>query len=187
MTEKEKAARGEWYDANYDTALINERNYAKNLCYDFNALRCDRDAEQTEILTKLFSHIGRNCKILAPFNCDLGYNISVGDNFFANHNFVVIDSAKVTIGNNVFIGPNVGIYCAQHPIDIKRRNMGLEKAEPVTIGDNVWIGGGVQICPGVKIGSGAVIGAGSVVTKDIPDNVVAVRNPCCVKRQIVQD
>ena len=187
MTEKEKAARGEWYDANNDTTLIQERLYAKDLCYNYNSLRFHSEEEQHEILSKLLFDTGFNCQITAPFYCDLGYNISVGDNFFANHNLVIIDSARVTIGDNVFIGPNVGIYCAEHPIDIKRRNLGLERAKAITIGNNVWIGGGVHICPGVKIGDGAVIGAGSIVINGIPDNVVAVGNPCRVIRKIEQE
>lgn len=187
MTEKEKAANGEWYDANNDITLIQERLYAKDLCFDYNSLRIYDEEKKNGILSKLFFDVGSNCQILSPFNCDLGYNISVGDNFFANHNLVIIDSAKVTIGDNVFIGPNVGIYCAEHPIDIMRRNLGLERAKAITIGNNVWIGGGVHICPGVKIGDGAVIGAGSIVINDIPDNVVAVGNPCRVIRKIEQE
>ena len=187
MTEKEEAARGEWYDPDNDPTLIRELLYAKDLCYDFNALRVFEEEEKEKILSKLFFDIGFNCLIMAPFYCDMGYNISIGDNFYANHNLVIIDTAKVAIGDNVFIGPNVGIYCAEHPIEIKRRNLGLEKAGPITIGNNVWIGGGVQICPGVKIGEGSVIGAGSVVISDIPCNVVAAGNPCHVIREIIQD
>lgn len=187
MTEKGKAARGEWYYPDNDPILIRELLYAKDLCYDFNALRVCEEEEKEKILSKLFFDIGFNCLIMAPFYCDMGYNISIGDNFYANHNLVIIDTAKVTIGDNVFIGPNVGIYCAEHPIEIKRRNLGLEKAGPITIGNNVWIGGGVQICPGVKIGEGSVIGAGSVVISDIPCNVVAAGNPCHVIREIIQD
>lgn len=187
MTEKEKAANGEWYDANNDTTLIQERLYAKDLCFDYNSLRIYDEEEKNEILSKLLFDVGSNCQILSPFNCNLGYNISIGDNFFANHNLVIIDSAKVTIGDNVFIGPNVGIYCAEHPVDIKRRNLGLERAKAITIGNNVWIGGGVQICPGVNIGSGTVIGAGSVVVSDVPDNMIAIGNPCRVIREVIQD
>ncbi len=106
------------------------------------------------------------------------------NNFFSNYNFVVLDCAKVKIGNNVFIAPNVGIYCAGHPLNVAERNKGLEYAKPITIGNNVWIGAGVQICPGVSIGDNSTIGAGSIVTKDIPANVVAVGNPCRVLREI---
>lgn len=187
MTEKEKAARGEWYDANNDPTLIQERLYAKDLCFDYNAIRVHDEEEKNEILSSLLGGIGFNSLILAPFYCDLGYNITIGDNFFANHNLVIIDSARVSIGDNVFIGPNVGIYCAEHPIDIQHRNLGLERAKDITIGNNVWIGGGVQICSGVRIGDGAVIGAGSVVVRDIPANVVAAGNPCRVLHEIEQN
>lgn len=119
MTEKGKAARGEWYYQDNDPILIRELLYAKDLCYNFNALRVCEEEEKEKILSKLFFDIGFNCLIMAPFYCDMGYNISIGDNFYANHNLVIIDTAKVTIGDNVFIGPNVGIYCAEHPIEIK--------------------------------------------------------------------
>jgi acetyltransferase-like isoleucine patch superfamily enzyme len=106
----------------------------------------------------------------------------LGENFYANVNLVILDCAKVCIGSNVFIAPNVGLYTAGHPLDVERRNQGLEYARPITLGDNVWIGGGVTVLPGVTIGEGAVIGAGSVVTKDIPAHRVAVGNPCRVVR-----
>ena len=119
--------------------------------------------------------------------CDFGYNIEVGENFYANHGCVILDCAKVTFGDNVFIAPNCGFYTAGHPIDSKRRNAGLEYAHPITVGNNVWFGGGVQVMPGVTIGNNVVIGSGSVVTKDIPDNVVAAGNPCKVLRAITEE
>nr|WP_312799862.1 sugar O-acetyltransferase [Pseudomonas sp.] len=127
---------------------------------------------------------GEHVLIEALFHCDYGYNIELGENFYSNVNLVILDCAKVSIGRNVFIAPNVGLYTAGHPLDAERRNQGLEYAHPITIGDNVWIGGGVTVLPGVTIGEGAVIGAGSVVTKDIPAHVVAVGNPCRVLRTI---
>ena len=178
MTEKEKMQQQMLYDANYDTVLIRERQVAKDLCYQFNQLRPSDENNQQQILSQLLGKKSDNCCILAPFWCDYGYNIEVGKNFFANHNTVILDGAKVTFGDNVFIAPNCGFYTAGHPIDADRRNQGLEYAYPITVGDNVWIGAGVQVMPGVKIGSNVVIGGGSVVVKDIPDNVVAVGNPC---------
>lgn len=178
MTEKEKAAAGLWYNANNDSTLIHERLCAKDLCSDFNMLRHHDEEEKNEILSRLFSYKGFDCLIMAPLYCELGYNISIGDNFYANHNLVIIDSARVTIGNNVFIGPNVGIYCTEYPIDYTQRNLGLERARSITIGNNVWIGGGTQIYPGANIGDGTVIGIGSVVMSDIPKNVIAAGNPC---------
>ncbi|GET06446.1 hypothetical protein SY212_14760 [Ligilactobacillus agilis] len=117
---------------------------------------------------------------------NIDYNIELGENFYANHNLVILDGAKVTFGDNVFVAPNCGFYTAGHPLDYERRNAGLEYAYPITVGDNVWIGGGVQVMPGVTIGSNVVISGGSVVTKDIPDNCVAVGNPCKVIRPITE-
>ena len=125
--------------------------------------------------------------ITAPFWCDYGYHITLGENFYANHNLVILDVAKVTFGDHVFVAPNCGFYTAGHPIDFKRRNQGLEYAYPITVGSHVWFGAGVQVMPGVTIGDNVVIGAGSVVTKDIPANVVAVGNPCKILREISTD
>ena len=186
MTEKEKMQQQMLYDANYDTELIRERQVAKDLCFQFNQLRPSDEANQQQILSQLLGKKSDNCCILAPFWCDYGYNIEVGKNFFANHNTVILDGAKVTFGDNVFIAPNCGFYTAGHPIDADRRNQGLEYAYPIAVGDNVWIGAGVHVMPGVKIGSNVVIGGGSVVVKDIPDNVVAVGNPCRPVRPITE-
>ncbi|MBO5269041.1 MAG: sugar O-acetyltransferase [Muribaculaceae bacterium] len=184
MTEKEKAAAGLLYDANYNAGMLAERQAAAELCYDYNQLRPSQIEEKERILSRLLGHKGDNCVIVQPLHVDNGFNIEVGNNFFANYNFTVLDEAKVIIGDNVFIAPNVGIYCAGHPFDVELRNKGLEYALPVTIGDNVWIGAGVQIMPGVTIGSGTTIGAGSIVTKDIPSNVIAAGNPCRIIREI---
>ena len=184
MTEKEKMLAGMIYDANYDKTLIEERRKAKNLCHKFNQLMPSDEEGQQELLSRLLGSKGNNCEIKAPFWCDYGYNIEVGRNFFANHNTVILDGAKVTFGDNVFIAPNCGFYTAGHPIDAEQRNKGLEYAKPIIIGSDVWIGAGVHVMPGVTIGSNVVIGGGSVVVKDIPSDSIAVGNPCKVIKSI---
>ena len=187
MTEKEKMCAQMLYDANYDQALLEERDKAKDLCHQYNQLRPSDRASQQEVLKKLLGKTGENFILTAPFWCDYGYNIELGENFYANHNLVILDGAKVTFGDNVFIGPDCGFHTAGHPIDFARRNRGLEYAYSITVGDNVWIGAGVQVMPGVTIGSNVVIGGGSVVVKDIPGNCVAVGNPCKVIRAITEE
>lgn len=184
MTEKEKMLKQMTYDANYDKELLEERVQAKELCYDYNQLRPSDEEGQKKIMQKLLGKTKESFTIIAPFWCDYGYNIEIGKNFFANHNTVILDEAKVIFGDNVFVAPNCGFYTAGHPIDFEQRNKGLEYAHPITVGDNVWIGAGVHVVPGVTIGSNVVIGGGSVVVKDIPDNSVAVGNPCRVVRKI---
>ena len=174
------------YDANYDKDLLEQRTKAKELCYDFNNLRPSDEKGQKEILKKLLGKTKNNFIITAPFWCDYGYNIEVGEYFYSNHNLVILDGGKVTFGDNVFIAPNCGVYTAGHPIDFERRNKGLEYAYPISVGNNVWIGAGVQVMPGVTIGDNVVIGGGSVVVKDIPSNSVAVGNPCKVIRAITE-
>ena len=123
--------------------------------------------------------------IIEPsFWCDYGYNIELGENFYSNHNLVILDPAKVTFGDNVFIGPNCGFYTAGHPLNIEERNKGLEYAKPIAVGNNVWFGGNVAVMPGVTIGDNCTIAAGSIVTKDIPDNSLAAGVPCKVIRKI---
>ena len=175
------------YDANNDPELLKERMFAKELFFEFNNTNPKDETKQNEILKKLLGKSGNSFCILAPFYCDYGYNIEIGENFFANHNLVILDGAKVSFGDNVFIAPNCGFYTAGHPLDAERRNKGLEYAYSIKVGNNVWIGAGVQVMPGVTIGDNVVIGGGSVVVKDIPSNSLAVGNPCKVIREITEE
>lgn len=187
MSEKEKMLAGMLYDANYDEELMQERLACKDLCFAYNQLRPSQTQKQRELIQALFGRTGESFCITAPFWCDYGYNIEIGIDFYANHNCVILDAARVTFGNHVFVGPDCGFYTAGHPLDAKRRNRGLEYAYPITVGDNVWFGGGVKVMPGVTIGNNSVIGAGSIVTKDIPEYVVAAGNPCRVIRPLTQE
>ncbi len=187
MTEKEKRNNGVLYDANNDTDLGREMLECKDKCFQYNKVPPSKVQKRKKLIKKLFGKTSDNFTVLAPFWCDYGYNIEIGDNFFANHNCIILDGAKVKFGDNVFIAPDCGFYTAGHPADSARRNAGLEYAYPITVGNNVWIGGGVQVMPGVTIGNNVVIGGGSVVTHNIPDNVIAVGNPCTVLRKITED
>lgn len=179
-SEKEKCRRGGLYDANNDRELIAERQACKAVCHEYNMLHPEDTEQREKILRRLLGKAGERCWIEQPFSCDYGYNISVGKNFYANVNCVILDGAPVTFGDNVFIGPNCGFYTAGHPVDVQQRNAGLEYAREIHIGDNVWIGGNVCVLPGVSIGNNCVIGAGSVVTRNIPSGSVAAGNPCRV-------
>ncbi len=164
--------------------LYEELRVCKDICYKYNNLLPSDDEGRELILRNLLGKAGENIVITQPFYCDFGVNINIGDNFYSNHNLIILDGAKVSIGNNVFMGPNCCISTAAHPLDSEQRNKGIEYAEPIEIGNSVWLGAGVTIIAGVKIGDNTVIGAGSVVTKDIPSNVIAVGNPCKVLREI---
>lgn len=183
MTEREKMAAGMLYQAN-DPALLTDLYKCEQACYEINQLPPSRRAERMERLSKLLGKAGEGLFIVAPFFCDYGYNIEVGKNFFANTNCVILDEAKVTFGDNVFVAPNCSFYTAGHPLDVEQRNRKIEYALPIRVGNNVWIGGGVTVVPGVTIGDNTTIGAGSVVTHDIPSGVLAAGNPCKVIRKI---
>lgn len=185
MTEQEKMLSGELYCAD-DPELNAARHRADLLCRQLNALPMSEIALRMQMLRQLLGQVGENCVINPQFRCDYGCNIRMGENVFINYNCVILDCAPVTFGDNVFIAPNCGFYTAGHPVDYPTRNAFLEFAKPITVGDNVWIGGNVVVLPGVTIGSGSVIGAGSVVSRDIPENVVAVGNPCRPVRSIQQ-
>ena len=184
MTEKEKAAKSMLYNPNKDSELLADMEHTSIALHKYNSLSPESKNERRTLLNTIIKQMGENSEIRSPFFCDYGYNIEIGDNFFSNVNLVILDGAKVSIGNNVFVAPNVGIYTAGHPLDVEQRNEGIEYAYPITIGNNVWIGAGVTILPGVTIGDNAVIGAGSIVNKDIPAGVLAVGNPCRAVREI---
>lgn len=181
--EKEKMLAGQPYKA-FGELLLKERLYAKELIFDFNNSRPFDIEKRNTIIKNLFGRTGNTFLIEPPFRCDYGYNIEIGENFYANYNLTILDCNKVIIGDNVLIAPNVAIYTAGHPLHYEPRNEGFEYAFPIFIGNNVWIGGNAIINPGVKIGDNSVIGAGSVVTRSIPANVVAVGNPCRVLKEI---
>ena len=186
-SEKEKARCGKLYDANNDAELIMERNICKEKCYELNQLRPSLIDERETMIRQLFGSVKEHFLIEQPFYCDYGYNIEIGENFYANMGCIILDEAKVTFGDNVFIAPGCGFYTAGHALDVGQRNRGLEYAHPITVGNNVWIGAQVCVLPGVKIGDNTVIGAGSVVNRDIPANVIAAGNPCRVIREITEE
>ena len=179
-----KAVREILEDNDVDKELLAEMLKTKELCYEYNNVRQTEVEKRDELIKKILGKTGKNVRIESNFYCDYGYNIFVGDNFYMNHNCVILDAGKVEFGDNVFIGPNCGFYTAGHPIEIDLRNKGLEYVKPIKVGNNVWFGGNVVVLPGVTIGDNVVIGAGSIVTKDIPSKVVAYGNPCKVIRKI---
>ncbi|MBR5668063.1 MAG: sugar O-acetyltransferase [Spirochaetales bacterium] len=185
MNHKERMLANLPYKAWMD-GLEEERIENRKRIYEYNNLPPEQWDRKTELLKNILGKTGENVHINAPFHCDYGYNIEVGENFFANYNLIILDVAKVKIGDNAQIAPNVSIYTAGHPIHPDSRNSGYEYGIDVTIGDNVWIGGNAVIMPGVTIGNNVVIGAGSVVTKDLPDNVIAAGNPCRIIREITE-
>ena len=186
MTEKEKAAAGMLYDANYDKELAEERIRCKELCYEYNSLRPSQAKEREELIKRIVGKTKGSFLIEQSFWCDYGFNIELGENFYSNHGLVRLDGAKVSFGDNCFIAPQCGFYTAGHALDVEQRNSGLEIALPITVGNNVWIGGGVCVLPGVTIGDNTIIGAGSVVNRDIPSGVIAAGNPCRVIREITE-
>ena len=185
MNQKERMLAGLPYKAWLD-GLSEERMENKRNIYEYNLTSPDDVEKQEKLIRTILGKAGKNVHIEAPFHCDYGKNIMVGDNFYANYNCTVLDVGKVEIGDNVMFAPNVSIYTAGHPVHPDTRNSGYEYGIAITIGHNVWIGGNVVVNPGVKIGNNVVIGAGSVVTKDLPDNVIAVGNPCRVIREITE-
>jgi len=173
--EEDKMLAGAPYRA-ADPELVAKRARAR--------LLARRLSEGDDVLLELLGAVGSGVEIVPPFFCDYGRNIYVGSRVFLNTNCVILDCARVEIGDDVQIGPGVHLYAATHPLDATERRSGLERAAPVTIGPDVWIGGGTVVCPGVVIGDGTTIGAGSVVVRDVPAGVVAAGNPCRVLRTL---
>ena len=182
-SEKEKMLAGELYNP-LDLRLSAERRHARLLLKALNDTSDDQQEERDRLIKELIPKRGQGCWIEPPFYCDYGSNITLGDKVYFNFNCVVLDVAPVIIGTGVLLGPTVQIYTATHPLSPIERRLGLELGRSVKIDDDVWVGGGAIICPGVHIGTRSVIGAGSVVTKNIPEGVVAVGNPCRVIREI---
>jgi maltose O-acetyltransferase len=182
-TEKERMLRGEPYLANHPDLLL-ERRHCRLLCERFNATSFGESAARRVLLRELLGELGDEAEVMAPFQCDYGYHISVGARTFINYGAVVLDGAKVTIGTDVQIGPSVQLLTAVHPLDPGERRRGVETALPVSVGDGAWLATGVIVLPGVSIGADTVVGAGSVVTKDMPAGHLCYGNPCRAIREI---
>ena len=190
MTEKEKMLNGETYNSR-DPELLGMYHRARKLLKAYNILDSEWIEERERLLGELLGAVGKGVWIESPFFCDYGENITIGANTFVNTNCMFLDNHKISIGKNGLIAPYVQIYTATHPLKATERiiedgdtSRYLTSAKPVTIGDNVWIGGNCIIFPGVKIGNNVTIGAGSVVNKDVPDNVLAMGNPCKVVKDL---
>lgn len=186
MNQKERMLAELPYRAWLD-GLAEERQETKKKVFQFNHTSPEEQETLDRLIREIIGVHGKQLTVEQPFHCDYGSNIEVGENFFANYNLTILDVAKVVIGSNVQIAPNVSIYTAGHPLDPEARNSGYEYGIGITIGDNVRIGGNTVINPGVHIGSNVVIGSGSVVTKGIPDNAIAVGNPCRVLRYLTEE
>lgn len=184
--EWERMLGGELYDPS-DPELAVARLRSQRLCRQYNGMDPADILERQALLRDLFALFGERSEVVAPFHCDYGCHIQVGSAVFLNFGCVILDCAKVTLGDRTLIGPSVQIYAATHPLEASIRGEGRELALPVTIGADVWIGGGAILCPGITIGDGTTIGAGSVVTRDIPPRVFAAGNPCRVIRQITKE
>lgn len=185
MDDLEKMKAGLWLHA-IRPQIGEALRRAEELVFELNRLAPSRREERETIIRRLFGRIGRDFTIHSPFHCDFGEQISIGDHFVGNFNLTILDEAPVTIGDHVFIGPNVGLYTVSHALLPDQRNAGIMRSLPITIGSNVWIGGNTVVMQGVTIGDNTVIGAGSVVTRDIPAGVIAVGSPCRVLREITE-
>lgn len=173
----------EYYKSD-DKKLFYKRVACKSLCYKYNSISPNMLGVRQELIKKILGKTKSLYLIEQPFMCDYGYNIEIGENFYSNHNLLILDTSKVVFGDNVLIGPNCSFFTSIHPLEPELRIQGYEAASPVTVGNNVWICGNVTVLPGVSIGENSVIGAGSVVVKDIPANVLALGNPCKILRRL---
>ncbi|MDN9010643.1 sugar O-acetyltransferase [Brevibacillus laterosporus] len=182
-TEKQKMINGELYDAS-DIELSKERQQASRLTRLYNQSLETEKEERKDILSQLLGTKGEDCVIQPNFRCDYGYNIHLGEHFFANYDCIMLDVCEIRIGEHCMLGPGVHIYTAMHPLHPLERSSGLEYGKPVVIGNHVWIGGGAIINPGVRIGNNAVVASGAVVTKNVPDNVVVGGNPAVIIKEI---
>ncbi|OYR51914.1 acetyltransferase [Halorubrum sp. Ea1] len=185
-SEKEKMLNGELYDADVPE-LLAERERARKLARRYNRTTSDDAETQRNLLEELFGSLGDECYVEPPFRCDYGYNIHVGENFYANFDCVMLDECRVEVGRNCMLGPSVHIYTATHPLDADERISGQEYANPVTVGENVWIGGQAVLNPGVTVGDNAVVASGAIVTEDVPENVVVQGNPATVVKDLEAD
>ncbi len=180
MSEKEKMLAGDLYHPGGDE-LVAERERARELTRQYNDAA---PAERDELLAELFGSGGSDATVEPEFRCDYGYNIHVGEGFYANFDCTILDAAPVDIGANTQFGPGVHVYTATHPLEPEKRREGLEYAEPVTIGENVWVGGGAVINPGISIGDDSVVASGAVVVDDVPEGVVVGGNPARVFKEL---
>ncbi|WP_049893967.1 maltose acetyltransferase domain-containing protein [Salinarchaeum sp. Harcht-Bsk1] len=183
MSEKEKMIAGELYDPT-DPELREDHERAQELTRAFNDTEPDQHDRREALLRDLLGTVGDSVYVTPPFRCDYGYNIHVGDRFYANFDCVFLDVCPIEIGEECMLGPSVHVYTATHPLDAEERTSGVEYGKPVEIGDQVWIGGQAVINPGVTIGDRAVIASGAVVTEDVPADVVVQGNPAEVVREI---
>lgn len=185
-SEFNKMMAGQWYNAmDYSMLKMRQENNKKTEAY--SRITINTLSYKDRMAKAIVKEFGENANIIPPFTCDYGCNVKVGNNTVINHSGVFLDTNEINIGKHALIGPKSGLYGAIHPFDVEARNEGIEKAKTINIGDGAWLGGKVTVVPGVSIGKHSVIGAGSVVTKDIPDDVVAVGNPCRVIRKITED